>query len=229
MGIALHYDSNTILQNTEVRYTLKRIRPWKHLRPLSCRRVNAFSGSSPTFNNLLRIRDSENIGLYIQNGSPRLEGLSIERSGRRAIQQTACFQSNLRLRCLSQQWLRPYRLGRWNNHYRSFLELPGIDGRRVGTALRVNPDVTLNLAAGTILKFQTGAYFEIAVRSRLSAIVVTQLSSLAMKTIRSAVTPTATETIPYQSRPMGVALHFGSGNSVEYVEVRYAGKRFGSR
>ncbi len=217
------YDSNTILQNVEVRYAGNVSDPGNTFGPYRVAGVNALSGSSPTFNNL-RIRDSENIGLYIQNGSPRLEGLSIERSGQRAIQQSLPS---------TPMYVSVTLLDNGFDHIgveagiitqnRSW-DFLGLTVVVLGTALRVNPDVTLTLAAGTILKFQTGAYFEIAgslkaIGNSGNPIIFTSDED---DTIGGDSNSDGNNTLPGPGQWESLYIS-GAGTALEYVEVRYAG------
>ena len=221
---SLYVDSSaTVLQNVEVRYAGNASDPGNTFGPYRISAVHSRSGATPTFTNL-RIRDSENVGMYIQDSSPRLEGVTIERSGQRALQQTLSSLPNYVSLALSNNAFNHIGLEGGNvtsDRSWDFLGLPVVV---LGTALAVKPDATLTLAPGTIFKFQTGAYFSIegqltAPGTSARPIIFTSDEDDSIGGDSNG-DGSATTAGPGQWESLYIS---GQGTALEHVEVRYAG------
>ncbi len=151
-------NSDTTLTNVEVRYAGNVSNPGNDFGPYRVAGVNI--DGSPTLTNV-RVRDSENIGLQINTGAPRLSGVTVERSGRYAIHQALDAQPqyvSVALAGNAQNFIGLVGGGVTSDRTWNFLGLPV----HVLGDLRINAGVTLTLAAGTILKFGEGAFFDTA-------------------------------------------------------------------
>ncbi len=150
-------NSASTLDYVEVRYAGNVNNPGHSHEPFRVPGVVIQNNASPTLKNT-RIRDSENIGLQIDSGSPILDGVSIERSGRRAIFQATNATPEYSSVALS---------GNAQNHIGlqagtvtggKTWDFKGLPVHVVGGDLVFDPSSNVTLVAGTILKLEIGAY-----------------------------------------------------------------------
>jgi parallel beta-helix repeat protein len=212
-----------VLQNVEVRYAGNVANPGHTHEPYRVAAVQSRAGASPSFLNL-RIRDSENIGMDIQNSSPRLEGVTIERSGRRAIQQSLLATPTYVSVAFHNNRQNHIGLEAGTVSANRSWDFLGLPVHVLGDALRIDTGTTLSLAAGTTLKFPTGGYFEavgdlIATGTSANPIVFTSYEDDSIGG-DSGGDGSATQAGPGQWEALYLR---SSGSRLEYVDVRYAG------